>query len=66
MPCSTYNIVATSTTSHKLTTLSYKQRKDKLAIIDFGKRVKEDKAKKPKAKPLYARDRYKDNYIDRH
>ena len=43
--------------------LETKEGRKKPVIIDFGKSVKKEKAKKPKAKPLYARDGYKDTYI---
>ena len=43
--------------------LETKDGRKKPVIIDFGKSVKEEKATKPKAKPLNARDGYKDSYI---
>ena len=36
--------------------LETKGGRKNLVIIDFGKSVKKEKAKKPKAKPLYPRD----------
>ena len=43
--------------------LETKDGRKKLVIIDFRKSVKKEKAKKPKAKPLNARDGYKYSYI---
>jgi len=43
--------------------LETKDGRKKPVMIDFRKSVKKEKAKKPKAKPLYARDGYKDTYI---
>jgi len=35
----------------------------KRVIIDLGKSMSKEKAKKPKGKPLFAQDRYKDSFI---